>query len=155
MVDVISFMGRKNPFLRRRRVRNRFCAAISLVRNLSNHFKRPMLDLNSFLGMDPEKKTLPSHSYTREDHIVVFGSFVNKTKSPLRSLDHVWTWEENIAVFGSIKTREENIFVFRSFMKKRAKPLPCFWIIYKQAMTALLSSLVYKWFKDGNVFSHL
>ena len=53
MVDVISFMGRKNLFLRRRRVRNRFCATISLVRNLSNHFKRPMLNLNSFLGMDP------------------------------------------------------------------------------------------------------
>jgi len=53
-VDVISFMGRKNLFLRRRRVRNRFCANISLVRNLSNHFRRPMLNLNSFLGTDPD-----------------------------------------------------------------------------------------------------
>jgi len=53
MVDVISFMGRKNLFLRRRRLRNRFCATISLVRNLSNHFKRPMLHLNSFLGTAP------------------------------------------------------------------------------------------------------
>ena len=51
MIDVISFMGRKNLFLRRRRVRNRFCATISLVRNLSNHFTLPMLNLNSFLGM--------------------------------------------------------------------------------------------------------
>jgi len=53
MVDVISFMGRKNLFLRRRRVRNRFFATISLVRNLSNHFRLPMLNLNSFLGTDP------------------------------------------------------------------------------------------------------
>jgi len=52
MVDVISFMGRKNLFLRRR-LRNRFCASISLVRNLSNHFRRPMLHLSSFLGTDP------------------------------------------------------------------------------------------------------
>jgi len=56
MVDVISFMGRKNLFLRRRRVRNRFCATTSLVRNLSNHFRRPMLNLNSFLGTDPANK---------------------------------------------------------------------------------------------------
>ena len=53
MIDVFSIMGRKNLFLRRRRVRNRFCATISLVRNLSNHFKRPMLNLNSFLGTAP------------------------------------------------------------------------------------------------------
>ena len=53
MVDVISFMGRKNLFLRRRRVRNRFCATISLVRNLSNHFRRPMLHLNSLMGTAP------------------------------------------------------------------------------------------------------
>jgi len=43
MVDVIAFMERKNLFLRRRRIRNRFCATISLVKNLSNHFRRPML----------------------------------------------------------------------------------------------------------------
>jgi len=53
MVDVISFMGRKNLFLRWRRVRTRFCATFSLVRNLSNHFRRSMLNLNSFLGTDP------------------------------------------------------------------------------------------------------
>jgi hypothetical protein len=53
MVDVISFMGRKNLFLRRWRVGNRFYATVSLVRNLSNHFGRPMLYLNSFLGTAP------------------------------------------------------------------------------------------------------
>jgi len=45
--------GRKNLFFRRRRRRNRFCATISLVRNLSNHFRRPMPHLNSSMGMTP------------------------------------------------------------------------------------------------------
>jgi len=41
MVDVISLVRRTNLLLRRRRLRNRFCATISLVRNLSNHLWRP------------------------------------------------------------------------------------------------------------------
>ena len=43
----------KNLYLRRRRLINRFCATISLVRNLSNHSRHPMLNLNSFLGTAP------------------------------------------------------------------------------------------------------
>jgi len=62
MVDVISFMERKNQFLRRRRLRNLFCAKISLVRNLSNLFRRPMLHLNSFMGTVPDAEGLRLHS---------------------------------------------------------------------------------------------
>ena len=54
MIDVVSFMGRKNPFLRRRRLRNRFVRSSHWSETCLNHFRRPMLHLKSFMGTASE-----------------------------------------------------------------------------------------------------
>jgi len=61
MVDVISFMGLKTCFYI---AVDWFCATISLVRDLSNHFRRPILNLNSFFGTAPESTLLVTKEYT-------------------------------------------------------------------------------------------
>jgi len=54
-------LERKNMYLRRRRIRNRFCATISLVRNRSILFWRPMLYFGLTVHLTPVAPTPTQH----------------------------------------------------------------------------------------------